>query len=98
MTDAVIQEFSEIVEQTVDACARRCRSIKAATFEAARILGLTERRVRAIRHREIRSVTASEWLGVRARFAVYLEAEARRQAAEVVLLQARVEALRKEAA
>ncbi len=98
MTDAVLNEFSEIVDQTVEACARRCRSIKTATFEAARILGLTERRVRAIRHREARSVSASEWLNVRARFAAHLEAEARRQTAEIDLLRARIEALRTEAA
>lgn len=97
MNDTIIEEYASLVSQTVES-RRRGRSLKAAIYEASRILGLTERRVRACLYREIRSVKVPEWLDVRARFASHLEAEARRYAAEVDLLRARIEALRNEAA
>lgn len=97
MTDAVIEEFAQIVSQTVES-RRKARGLKAAIYDAAKTLGMTERRVRACLYREIRSVAASEWLSVRARFATHLEAEERRHAAEAALLRARIDALRKEAA
>ncbi|WP_317214066.1 hypothetical protein [Gluconobacter sp. GP1] len=96
MTAAVVEEFADLVSQTVES--RRKAGFKSAIYEAARLLGLTERRVRACLYREIRNVTAAEWLDVRARFASHLEAEARRHAAEADLLRARIEALRNEAA
>ncbi|MBB2176750.1 hypothetical protein [Gluconacetobacter johannae] len=97
MTEAVVEEFSDLVSQTVES-RRKGRGIKAAIHEAARVLGLTERRVRACLYREIRSVTAAEWLSVRARFAAHLEAEARRLDAEADLIRVRLDALRNEAA
>lgn len=97
MTEAVVEEFSDLVSQTVES-RRKGRGIKVAICEAARFLGLTERRVRACLYREIRSVTAAEWLSVRARFAAHLEAEARRLDAEADLMRVRLDALRNEAA
>lgn len=97
MTSAVINEFADLVSQTVSN-RRKGRDVKAAIYDAARLLGLTERRVRACLYREIRNVSAAEWLDVRARFAAHLEAEARRLNAEADLLRVRLEALRKEAA
>lgn len=95
--DAVVEEFADLVTQAVDG-RKRDRGLKAAIHEAARVLGLTERRVRACLYREIRSVTAAEWLSVRARFAAHLEAEARRLDAEADLMRVRLDALRNEAA
>jgi len=97
MTAAVITEFASIVSQTVDA-RRKGRDLKSAVCDAARLLGMTERRVRACLYREIRNVTAAEWLSVRSRFAVHLEAEARRLDAEAELLRIRIDALKTEAA
>lgn len=46
---------------------RRGHGLKAAFVEVARLFGLTERRVRACWHHEIRRVSADEWEMVRAR-------------------------------
>ncbi|GEM17884.1 MAG: hypothetical protein ABF932_09620 [Gluconobacter potus] len=97
MSETVLEDYASLVSQTVES-RRKGRGLKAAIYDASRILGLTERRVRACLYREIRSVKAAEWLSVRARFAAHLEAEERRYVAEAELLRARIKALRKEAA
>ena len=95
--EIAVNEFADIVTEAVKA-RKEARGLKAAIHDTARLLGLTERRVRACIYREIRSVTAGEWLRVRARFAAHLEAEQRRHIAEAELLSARLDALKKEAA
>ncbi|GBQ23080.1 hypothetical protein AA12717_1384 [Gluconacetobacter sacchari DSM 12717] len=58
------EEFCGAIRAEVEA--RRGRGLKGAFAEAARFFGLTERRVRAAWHGEIRSVSAQELLAVRA--------------------------------
>jgi hypothetical protein len=57
-------EFQNLICDEVQS--RRGRGLKAAFNEVARLFGLTERRVRAAWHHEIRTVTADEWQVVRA--------------------------------
>ncbi|KXV65626.1 hypothetical protein [Gluconobacter oxydans] len=63
MSDALTERFQDMVNEEVRD--RRGLGLKGAFREVARLFGLTERRVRACWHHEIRSVTAGEWEAVR---------------------------------
>ncbi len=65
-------EFCGAIRAEVEA--RRGRGLKIAFAEAARFFGLTERRVRAAWHGEVRTVSADELLAVRARRVAALRA------------------------
>jgi len=58
-----LAQFQDIVCDEVQI--RRGMGLKAAFVEVARAFGLTERRVRAAWHHEIRTVTADEWEAVK---------------------------------
>lgn len=58
-------QFQEMVRQEVGS--RRATGLKGAFREVARLYNLTERRVRAAWHGELRSVRAEEWENVRTR-------------------------------
>lgn len=58
-------QFQNAISAEVEA--RRARGLKAAFSEVARLFGLTERRVRACWHHEIRRVSADEFEAVRTR-------------------------------
>lgn len=72
MSDALTEQFQSMVNEEVQD--RRGLGLKAAFREVARLYGLTERRVRACWHREIRSVSAGEWEAVRCRRTEALQA------------------------
>lgn len=61
----ITSQFQEMVRQEVGA--RRAIGLKGAFREVARLYSLTERRVRAAWHGELRSVRAEEWESVRVR-------------------------------
>ena len=65
----------------------------AACAAVGRALGISPRRVEAIRQREAR-VTVDEYDTIKARFARHLDAEARRLDAAAAVLRARAGALR----
>ena len=58
-------QFQNAISAEIEA--RRARGLKAAFSEVARLFGLTERRVRACWHHEIRRVSADEFEAVRTR-------------------------------
>ena len=58
-------QFQNAISAEIEA--RRARGLKAAVSEVARLFCLTERRVRACWHHEIRRVSADEFETVRAR-------------------------------
>ncbi|WP_227004172.1 hypothetical protein [Kozakia baliensis] len=65
MSDSKAIQFQDMVCEEVRS--RRGIGLKGAFVEVARAFGLTERRVRACWHHEVRSVTADEWDVVRRR-------------------------------
>ncbi|QHC36444.1 hypothetical protein [Komagataeibacter xylinus] len=67
---------------------RRGHGLKAAFVEVARLFGLTERRVRACWHHEIRRVSVDEWEVVRARHRQLLQQRHDRLAHELELIAA----------
>lgn len=82
MTEAAVHQMSTLITRTVKA-KKSTGCLKAAITDAARTLGLSERRIRAGIYHEIRSVSADEWKNVRLRFAQHLKDEARRHLAEI---------------
>ncbi|GAN90987.1 hypothetical protein Gbfr_022_031 [Gluconobacter frateurii M-2] len=78
MSDALTDQFQTLVCDEVED--RRGRGLKAAFREVARLYGLTERRVRACWHGEVRFVGAAEWESVRrGRITALQERQARLQ-------------------
>ncbi|WP_259650177.1 hypothetical protein [Gluconacetobacter diazotrophicus] len=77
-------EFQDMICAEIEV--RRGRGLKAAFAEAARFFGLSERRVRAAWHREIRMVSVDEWQAVRARRVAALRARQDQIAHEITLL------------
>ena len=67
---------------------RRAHGLKAAFVEVARLFGLTERRVRACWHHEIRRVSVDEWETVRARHRHLLQQRHDQLAHEMELIMA----------
>ncbi|GLQ61572.1 hypothetical protein [Gluconobacter cerinus] len=63
MSDALTDQFQTLVRDEIED--RRGRGLKAAFREVARVYGITERRVRACWHGEVRFVGAAEWESVR---------------------------------
>ena len=61
---------------------------RAMTF-CARMLGLTERRVRSFIEREVKRISADEWLQIRARYREFLARESKRLEHEAALLRLR---------
>lgn len=71
---------------------RRARGLKAAFGEVARLFGLTERRVRACWHHEIRRVSLDEWEAVRHRRRELLQQRHAELAQEIAQLTATLQA------
>lgn len=74
--------------------AHRPDGLARAYADAARLLGITPRRVRGFWHGEVRDPRASEAQRIRDGYARWCEAEARRCAARMALLETRLAALR----
>ncbi|BAK83949.1 hypothetical protein [Komagataeibacter medellinensis] len=70
---------------------RRAHGLKAAFGQVARLFGLTERRVRACWHHEIRRVSADEWELVRARHRQLLQQRHDQLAHEMELIMAAIQ-------
>ncbi|WP_244959633.1 hypothetical protein [Gluconacetobacter azotocaptans] len=83
------EQFQDMICDEVQS--RRGQGLKTAFIEVARFFGLTERRVRAAWHHEIRTVSADEWQAVRDRRVAALRARQAQIAHEIDLLAARLD-------
>jgi len=81
---AMNEQFQEWVRAEV--MARRGRGLKAAFREVARLFMMTDRRVRACWHGELRTVTAFEWETVKARRIAALREDHARLEREIAAL------------
>ncbi|NHN83645.1 hypothetical protein GOB93_03195 [Acetobacter musti] len=77
-------QFREMIREEVSA--RRASGLKRAFSEVARFFGLTERRVRAAWHGELRHVSADEFSQVRDRRLASLRARQAQIAADIAQL------------
>lgn len=84
MSDSKAMQFRNMVCEEVGF--RRGVGLKAAFVEVARAFGLTERRVRACWHNEVRTVTADEWDVVRDRRVAALKRRQAQIAHQIALL------------
>lgn len=92
VNSATVQEMRDIVGEAVNANRDRGRS--EAVFQAARELGLSQRRIVAILRAEVGRVWADELDGARRWYAGHCARKAERLAHEATLFRARADALR----
>lgn len=85
--DAAIDEFSGPIRRMVQA-ERSHVGFKAAVAQVARWCGLSERRVRAVEHGEVRAVLLHEMRSVEAGYAKWCREHSRRLSAELAEIEA----------